>query len=268
MNNDKPLAGKRILITRARSQAKRFADQIEAFGGIPIVIPLITIQLPADKTAAIASLKQIETFDWLIFTSQNGVKSFFSIAQAQQIPIESFQHVKIAVVGKSTENCLRRYGFEADVVPEGEYTAESLAEKLVNQVQKNERVLFARGDLARDVLIKTLQDHGIDIVDIIVYENTMNRVVQSDLIQAITNHHIDAITFTSPSTVNCFVEMLEDIDWRNRLKNTCFAAIGPITEQAMLRHGIEPDVIAKKNTTEGLVSALVEHFQQLQQRRN
>lgn len=263
MSNVKPLAGKRILITRARGQSKRFAEQIESYGGIPVVIPLITIQLPIDKTAVITALKQIETFHWLIFTSQNGVKSFFSIAQAQQIPFDSFQHVKIAVVGKSTENSLRQYGFKADVVPEGEFTAESLAEKLVNQVQKNERVLFARGDLARDVLIKTLQNHGIDIVDVVVYENTMNRDVQTDLIQEITKYHIDAVTFTSPSTVNYFAEMLGHIDWRNRLKDTCFAAIGPVTEQAMLRIGIKPDVIAQKNTTDGLVSALLEHFQQL-----
>lgn len=260
MSNHKPLAGKRILITRARWQSKRFVDQIEAYGGIPVVTPLITIQLPADKTAVIAAFKQIETFHWLIFTSQNGVKSFFSIAQEQKIPFDSFQHVKIAVVGKSTENYLRRYGFEADVVPEGEFTAESLAEKLVNQIETNERVLFARGDLARDVLIKTLQKHGIDIVDVVVYENTMNRDVQTDLIAEITNHRIDAVTFTSPSAVNYFVEMLADIDWRNRFKGTCFAAIGPITEQAMLRLGIKPDVIAKKNTTEGLVSALIEYF--------
>lgn len=263
MSNVKPLAGKRILITRAREQSKRFSEQIETYGGIPVVIPLITIQLPADKTAVIAALKQIETFHWLIFTSQNGVKSFFSVAQAQKIPFDSFEHVKIAVVGKSTEHCLRRYGFEADIVPDGEFTAESLAEKLVNQIQTNERVLFARGDLARDVLIKTLQNHGIDIVDVVVYENTMNRDVQADLIQEITNHRIDAVTFTSPSTVSYFVEMLEDIDWKNRLKDTCFAAIGPITEQAMLRLGIEPDVVAKKNTAEGLVSALIEYFQHL-----
>ena len=264
MSSHKPLASKRILITRARRQSKRFADQIEAYGGIPIVIPLITIQLPKEKTNVIAAIKRIETFDWLIFTSQNGVQAFFSIAQAERIPFESFQHAKIAVVGKSTENCLRRYGFEADVVPEGEYTAESLAEKLVKRIETNERVLFARGDLARDVLIKSLQKRGIDIVDIVVYENTMNRDVQPDLIAEITNHHIDAVTFTSPSTVNCFVEMLEDIDWRNKLKDTCFAAIGPITERAMLRHGIHPDVVAQTNTTEGLVSALIRYFQQLQ----
>ena len=188
------------------------------------------------------------------------MQAFFSIAQAQQIPIESFQHIKIAVVGKATENCLRQYGFRADIVPQGEYTAESLAEELVNRVQKHERILFARGDLARDVLIRTLQKCGIDIVDIVVYENVMNRDVQPDLIAEITNHHIDAVTFTSPSTVNYFIKMLEEIDFKKHLNDTCWAAIGPITERAMLRHGIEPDVVAKKNTTEGLVSALIEYF--------
>lgn len=264
----KPLAGKKILITRAKSQSKRFASKIQTFGGIPIAVPLIAIQPPNDKQAIIETLKQIKTFDWLVFTSQNGVQAFFSVVQSERISFQSFQHLKMAVVGKSTDACLRQYGFKADVVPEGEFTAESLAKELLKNVQSNERVLFARGDLVRDVLMKTLRKHGIKIVDVVVYENKMNQEAQPQLLDEIKNNRIDAVAFTSPSTVDYFVAMLEDLDWQNSLINTCFAAIGPITERAMLRHGIEPDVIAQENTTDGLVSALVKYFEQLKQRRN
>lgn len=258
MMSAKPLEGKRILITRAKAQAANFANQIRALGGIPVVIPLIKIHHPTDRTPLVEAVNDMRSFDWLVFTSQNGVKAFFSIVHTEKIPSEWLDNMKIAVVGEKTREPVEVQGFDAHVIPAGDYTAEALADELLKHVKRGERVLFPKGNLARDVLPDSLRQRGIHVEDVVAYETGMNEEAQADLATEVTSERLDVIAFTSPSTVNHFVTLLDSVDWRSKINQTCLAAIGPITERAMHKHGLTPNVVANLNTTEGLLQEVVQ----------
>lgn len=260
MNSAKPLEGKRVLITRAKVQAESFANHVRALGGIPVVIPLITIIPPKSVTPFVESVNDMQAFDWLVFTSQNGVEAFFSIARSEEIPPEWLDNMKIAVVGEKTREPVIAHGYDAHVIPAGDFTAEALADELLKHVQRGERVLFPRGNLARDVLPQSLRERGIDVQDVVAYETGINDSAQAELVAEVTAERLDVIAFTSPSTVNHFVALLGSLNWRSKLQQTCLAAIGPITEQAMHKHGLMPDVVAKLNTTDGLLNEIVQYL--------
>lgn len=260
MNNAKPLEGKRVLVTRAKAQAERFARHIRNLGGSPVVIPLIKIARPNDVTLLVKAIHKLEAYDWLVFTSQNGVETFFSIVREENIPSEWIEKRKIAVVGEKTREPVNRYGYDARVIPSGSYTAESLSAELLKHVKPGERVLFPRGNLARDVLRESLRKHDIHVHDIVAYETRINEDAQTDLIAEVIDKKVDVIAFTSPSTVHHFVTLLDNEDWQASIQDTCLAAIGPITEQAMLKYGLLPNVVAKLNTTEGLLQDVVHYL--------
>lgn len=261
MTSDKPLEGKRILVTRAKAQAERFAASIRKLGGIPVVIPLIRIARPKDVAPLVEAINEIQSFDWLVFTSQNGVKAFFSFMRSEKISAAQLERLNIAVVGEKTRDAVHAYGCLAKVIPSGEYTAESLAAEFLRHVKRGERVLFPRGNLARDVLPKTLREHGVCVHDVIAYETGINEEVRHELQSEVIEGRLDAIAFTSPSTVDHFVTLLHSVNWRSKAAEICLAAIGPITEQMMKKHGLQPHVVAKLNTTDGLLQAIVEFFE-------
>lgn len=258
--SSKPLEGKRILITRTKSQAKRFAENIRDLGGEPVVIPLISIVPPENQQPMLDAVRRIEQFDWLVLTSQNGVKAFFSVLEKEKIAKDQLTHIKIAVVGTKTKQAVENFGFQAYLIPEQHFTAEALIDALLGKIKKGEHVLMARGNLARDLLPEKLNEHGLHVVDVVAYETKLNQEGQKELIEEINNESLDVITFTSSSTVNHFVELLNKIDWKNKLKSTCLAAIGPITANTMNKYEIPPDVVAKVNTTEGLLEEIIHYF--------
>lgn len=255
----RPLAGKRILITRAKEQAQDFAQQIKALGGIPIVIPLLSIQSPRDLAPVKRAIRRLDTFNWLVLTSQNGVHRFFQFVKQENGSIQRIGHLKIAVVGEKTLQTLQSYGVSADVVPRDEFTAEALLDCLLPQLEKGDRLLLARGNLARTILPDRLRNNGMEVVDIAIYETVTNRDGQHELRHLLAEKRLDAVAFTSSSTAKHFIHFVEDLDWK-RNDHLCLAAIGPITANTMTDLGIAPTVVAEKNTTEGLIEAIARYF--------
>lgn len=255
-----PLKNKRVLITRTKTQAKHFAEKISNLGGEPVIIPLISIVSAANEEPLISAMKNIQHFDWLVLTSQNGVDAFFSVFNREHIKNEQIKGLKIAVVGSKTMQAVENIGLGAHLMPEHHYTAEALAEALLGKVKKGERVLMARGNLARNVLPENLMKNGIDVVDVIAYETIMNTEGQNELIKELHEEKLDVITFTSSSTVNHFVQLVKEIDWKTKLRSVCLAAIGPITASTMRHHGLTPDVVAKINTTDGLLDEVISYL--------
>jgi uroporphyrinogen-III synthase len=255
MSHNRSLAGKTVLITRGEQQAKEFAEKIEALGGQPISIPLISFQLPENREAVKVALSQLPSYDWIIFTSQNGVEYFFQLLQEENIAVSKMP--QIAAVGEKTEQALKHRGVKVDLVPP-EFVAESLAEAMKPFVNKGTKILFPRGNLARTVLRNELHKQGADVTDIIVYENIPNEEAAKKLPVMLEQNELDIITFTSSSTVRNFAALIEQTGLKEKIAHTIIACIGPITKKTAIQLGLPVHVCPEKHyTIEGMLEEIV-----------
>lgn len=258
MDKKMPLLGKKILVTREKEQAKPFVKKIEKLGGTPIVVPLLSFKVPDDQKTIKETLQQLHTFDWLIFTSMNGIRFFFQQLNNEQKQI--VENIKIAVVGTKTEKELEKHGFSAHLVPK-EFVAESFACELIEQIGPKEKVLFPKGNLARDVISNELRKKGIHVCDLTIYETADVPESKEQILALLKEKKIDYITFTSSSTVDHFAAVIGEN--RDLLKNHVkLAGIGPITAQTAQKHQLELDFVAKVYTTDGLLEAIIESIEE------
>lgn len=250
------LQGKKILVTRAKAQASALSLQIEKFGGVPIEMPLIScraVQNPSKIQKVIVSL---HTYQWLIFTSKNGVDFFFQQYRAETGNLSLPTNCKIAVVGKKTDDILATYGLRANLIPK-EYVAESLLEALLNVVKKEDQVLIPHGNLARNVISEGLRKNGVQVTELVVYETVVEESSKESLYHAIKNKEIDVVTFTSSSTVENFIKLLEGTNWREYSDNLMFVSIGPITTKSMKENHLHVSTEAKEYTLQGMLESII-----------
>ncbi|WP_256710548.1 uroporphyrinogen-III C-methyltransferase [Paenibacillus sp. FSL H8-0548] len=262
----KPLFGLRVLVTRARAQASELADQIEALGGEPCEFPVIETIEPSNPLVIESmreQLEQAEQYNWLLFTSVNGVEYFFIWLRKFQIDIRRFFGARIAAVGPKTAAALAKYGLIAEVLPV-KFHAEGLLEQLAPQLNAGERVLLPRGDLAREVLPRELEALGLIPTVIDVYETVLADQQDELAMEWIREKEIHMITFTSSSTVTNLLELLRRkgiADPVELLENIPIASIGPITTQTAINAGLKVAIEAEDSTLDGLLQAIIEHQQ-------
>lgn len=242
---------KRILITREASQAHNFAQQISEYGGVPIVTPLLKIDSVSNNDN-VKTMGQLHQFDWIFFTSINGVNHFFNQLQNKTFP----DTCQIAVVGHKTEEALKSYGYNAKFIPTT-YNAETMAAEFINKYPYVNNVLFVRGNLSRHVLLDEFSKHNIKYSKIVVYETIVNVDIKGELNQVIQNE-IDYITFTSPSTVNAFVKLLDDEQLLDEMRQKYCFCIGTTTEQVAIDHQFTNTFIPDVFTIESIVEKMVE----------
>ena len=243
----KILFGKKILVTRARAQASKLSSRLKNLGAEVIEAPTIKIAAPTDNFAKIdAAIKNIREFDWIIFTSANGVEKFFERLKVHGLDSRALN--KVAAIGSSTAEKLLNFGILADVVPKN-FVAESLADALKNFVT-GKKVLIARAEVAREILPDTLKNFGADVTIAPVYKTLPEKVTDIDF------DSIDLATFTSSSTVENFVAAYGV----NALKKFPSAAIGTITAQTLKKFGVEAKIIAETFTIDGLVAAIEKFY--------
>jgi len=257
-----PLFGMRVLVTRARSQASEFAELIEALGGEPCEFPVIEVRKPQDTSmleAIKTSVSNAERYDWLGFTSVNGVDYFFQALQEYGIDVRRFYRAKIAAVGPKTAESLQQRGLQVDVQA-GRYDAEGLVEVLSHCMQAGERILLPRGDLARSVLPEQLKAQGILADEISVYETVVAQQQDPIVLDWIKSNHIHMLTFTSSSTVHNLIQVLQQNGFEDPisvLSQYHIASIGPITSKTITDYGLKVTVEAEEATIESLTAALV-----------
>ena len=243
----KILFGKKILVTRARTQASKLSKALKNLGAQVVECPTIKIVAPSDNFAAIdAAIEKIRDFDWIIFTSANGVEKFFERLRIYGLDARALN--KIAAIGSATAEKLSSFGIIADVVPK-DFIAESLADALKNFVD-GKKILLARAEEARDILPESLKNFGAEVIVAPAYKTVSEVSAQIDF------DSIDLITFTSSSTVKNFVAA----HGVAALKKIPSAAIGSITAQTLKNFGVTPAVVAKKFTIEGLVEAIKKFY--------
>ena len=257
---NRPLFGKRILVTRAREQAGELSALLKSQGAEPIEFPIIRIA-PVEDTAPLDQALSCH-YDWVIFTSVNGVKAVWSRLQARGRDARAFGGTRLCAIGPATAEELAAHGLRADFVP-GEYVAEAIVAGIGDV--SGQRILLPRAGIAREALAKGLRAKGAQVDEVSAY-----RTVTADAgdprareIRALLEqNHIAVIAFTSSSTVRGLVHAL-DIRHSTRFADMpCVACIGPITAQTARELGLPVDVAADEYTLEGLVAALAAHFQE------
>ncbi|MDQ8737415.1 uroporphyrinogen-III C-methyltransferase [Paenibacillus sp. LHD-38] len=262
----KPLFGLRVLVTRARAQASELADQIETLGGEPCEFPVIeTIEPSApDVVEALREkLELAEQYNWLMFTSVNGVEYFFGWLCKFQIDIRRFFGAKIAAVGPKTAAALAARGLIAEELPL-KFHAEGLLEQLRPQLKAGERVLLPRGDLAREVLPRELNALGLLATEIDVYETVLAEQQDELALEWILEKAIHMITFTSSSTVTNLLEVLRRKGITNPvefLAGIPIASMGPITTKTVIAAGLKVTIEPEDSTLDGLLQAIVDYQQ-------
>jgi uroporphyrinogen III methyltransferase/synthase len=260
--DDRPLSGRRIVVTRSREQAGELIDMLEERGAEAIPAPTIRIAPPEDTEALDRACAQAGTFDWIVFTSANGVDHFMQRLLALG-DVRDLKGVKLCTIGPSTASRLQRYGIRVDLMP-GEFRAEALIQTLTDLGPiGGQRFLLPRADIARDVLADELRSAGAEVVDVAAYRTLAgpaDRESDYDVYRMLLDRQIDAITFTSASTVRNFVTMFGQEQAADLLRTTIVASIGPVTAEAAQQLDITTTVMPPRYTIPDLVDALVEHF--------
>ncbi|RKP54230.1 uroporphyrinogen-III C-methyltransferase [Cohnella endophytica] len=260
---DKPLFGRRILVTRARSQASELLAKLDELGGETYEFPVIETRIPTsdEKLRAIESaLGQAAEYDWVILTSVNGVDYFYEWLNKHGVDIRKFSRAKFAAVGPKTAEALAARGVRADLLPES-FRAESLLDSLDGLIEPGQLALLPRGDLAREILPKELKERGVRTVEIDVYETALSAPRDPWLPEMLANGEIHVITFTSSSTVVNLLEALRRLGISNpadALSGIEIACIGPVTAKTAEENGLKVTVVPERYTIDGLVEALVD----------
>jgi uroporphyrinogen-III synthase len=256
-----PLAGKRILVTRARHQAGQLSSQLAAQGAEVIEIPAIEILPPDSFDPLDIALRSLDRYQWLIVTSANTVRVLAERMAVIGIDTSAFAHLKIAAVGSATAQALREVSLDVHITPK-EYVAESLLTSIGDELGDDlsgTRVLLARSAIARDIIPETLTARGalIDVVDAyrtVIPENSAKRIAD---VFASAERAPHAATFTSSSAVTNFFLLLQEAGIDRPPASMKAISIGPITSQTLRGHQREPDAEAKPHDLQGLIAAVV-----------
>lgn len=256
----KPLFGKKIVITRARAQASSLVSSLTKLGAHCIEIPTIKIAPPENIAVLKKAITAIDQYDWLVFTSVNGVRFFFDTLFEMNKDVRVLGHLKLACIGPVTKERLKDFGIISDILPKT-YQAESVIEAFSSIDMDNQRVLLPRAKVARTILPEALTGMGAHVDEVVAYETQLSTQGKEELITLLEDNEIDAITFTSSSTVSNFMSQLESKNAKKLLEKVVTASIGPITSDTARSLDIEPDIEAKTYTIQGLVDALLTYYE-------
>lgn len=261
----RPLFGKRIVVTRAREQASALSDLLRSRGAEPVEFPVIRIAPLEDTSPLDATLRVLDTFDWVILTSANAVPILADRLQALGLDARAFAKTKIATIGPATAEALQqRLSIRADFVPT-EAVAEAILAQFPDTELAGKRILIPRANEAREILPDKLAEQGAMTFVVPIYETLFDSEAAEELREQLKQGEIDAITFTSSSTVRNFVQAITQESGTPHSEivgATKLVAIGPITAETAREFGLTLDAIASEHTIPGLVTALEATFQQ------
>jgi uroporphyrinogen III methyltransferase/synthase len=251
--DSRPLFGRKVLVTRARTQASKLAEALEAYGAQTVQFPAIDVVPVSDPAPLDDALKGLSGYDWVAFTSANAVKAVWERLEALNLDVRAFQNAKIAAVGPATSRALGAIGLRADLVPD-RFDADALIERLMALNSPPKRLLFPRSAIGREALPDGLRAAGVAVDEVTAYETKMPETSGAEA-RAAYEAGIDVTTFTSSSSVKNLVALLGgDVDIVN---GTLIACMGPITAEAAVESGLRVDLVADVQTIDGLVESIV-----------
>lgn len=260
----RPLFGKRIVVTRTRDQASQLIAGLEENGADCYECSTITLEPMPSYTLLDSELERLSEYHWILFSSVNAVDYFFARLFAQGMDARMMKGPGIAAVGKATADHLRTYGLIADLVPPV-YTSEGLAESLLDQGVEGRNILIPRAEKAREVLPETLRGAGAQVTLVPVYRNTPPPGRKDDLRQMLEDGLCDVITFTSSSTVRNFLTMVDAEDsasLHRLLDGVAIAVIGPITGKVVTDNGLHVDIQPAESSIPALTESITAFFRE------
>ena len=247
----RPLFGRRIMVTRPALQAKSLVKQLTTLGATVTCQPAIEICPPQDWQAVDDTLQDLGKFDWLVFSSSNGVRALLDRLLETGYDMRALGGMRLAAIGPGTAEALAQYHLKVDLQP-SEYRAEALVEALVPEAS-GRSFLLARASRGREVLAEGLQEAGASVEQLVVYQSRDITAVEADVSEQLANGKVDWVTVTSSAIARSLTAL-----FGNQLAGSRLASISPITSQTLREQGLSPAVEAEQYTMQGLVAAIVQ----------
>jgi uroporphyrinogen III methyltransferase/synthase len=258
----RPLFGKGVLVTRPRAQAPALSNLLAELGAEPIECPTIEIRPPESWAQVDEAIRELPTYDWVIFTSVNGVQAFMGRLWFHQKDARSLANARVCCIGPQTKEEASRWGLVADLVPK-EFQAEGILVALRALGMKGQRILIPRAKIAREILPEQLVEMGAHVRVVHGYQSVPPETEHEPLWDRLRNQDIQYLTFTSSSTVKNFCQLFGDRQEMHKLtQHSAVACIGPITARTVQDEGLSVDIVAAENTVPALVEAIVAHANQ------
>jgi uroporphyrinogen-III synthase len=255
----KPLAGKRVVVTRALAQSQSLVDALREAGAEPVLLPLVGVA-PADNPAELdACLRNGGQFDWVFFTSQNALRAVQQRCAALKLALQKvFAEVKIAAVGPATAQALIAAGLPVNYISRV-HNGVALAEELATEVRRK-RVFLPRSDRANPELIAVLKRHGAQVTPVAAYKTVSQNSDSPESPDSLFRGGADAVLFFSPSAAHHLRDLLGAQRFRDLSRQSVFVAIGPVSENALKTEGVDRILLAADTTIAAAVAALAEYF--------
>ena len=251
----RPLDGITVLVTRTEAQSGKLIAALEGYGASVVAMPVIEIVEPDDWAPADRAIAELESYDWIVFTSANAVERFVARVEENGARFPAAGTVRIAAVGPATARRCRDAGIEPDYIPD-EAVAEGLLEGFARLgLGSGTRVLLPRALKAREILPDTLRARGA-VVDVVPVYRTIDAAPDPAVVEALTAGRIDAVTFTSPSTVRSFFAGMDATPAAAQARGLLLASIGPVTTAALRERALPVFAEASEYTADGLALAL------------
>lgn len=262
----RPLFGRRILVTRAREQASEFKEQLEELGAQCIEFPTIAIGPPPSWEPIDEAVSRLASYDWVVFTSVNGVRFFMERLFHSGRDVRELKGVRLAAIGPRTAEALRVYGLRMDLVPR-EYRAEAILEGLADERVEGVRFLVPRAMTARDILPETLRERGAEVHVVPAYQTVLPGGGSPQILDRLMKKEIHCVTFTSSSTVSNFFSLFDKSELQAALQGVAIACIGPITAGTAKDFGLATDIMPGEYTIPALVQSICAHFSRVERGR-
>jgi uroporphyrinogen III methyltransferase/synthase len=256
---NRPLFGRRIVVTRAREQASDLVRELTAMGADCLEVPTIRIEPPRPGGPMDDAIGRLGDYDWIVFTSVNGVRFFFERLFALGRDARALGHVRTAVIGPATAERLQAFGLASDIVPES-FRAEAVVAAFASVDLAGRRVLLPRAMEARALLPEELRKRGAGVDEVPAYRTVAETDRGDALVAALEDRSVDMVTFTSSSTVKNFKALLPPDRAAALMEGVTVASIGPITTDTARELGFEVHVSASAYTIPGLCGAIRDHY--------
>ena len=260
--DDRPLFGKRIVVTRPKEDAADLSDRLSALGADAVEAPMIRIAAPEDWAPLDRAVQAVDEYAWIVFTSANAVDQFMQRLYRGG-DVRALKGVSLCAVGPSTRDRLLRYGVRADLVP-ADFRAEGVVDALERAGPlKGRKFLLPMADVGRELLSQTLSEAGAQVDAVVAYRTLppeIDPVNDPDIYRMLLDRQIDAVTFTSAASVRNFAHTFGAEQAADLLQQTVVAVCGPVTAEAATRLGIPVTVMPSEFTIGALVQALADHY--------
>ena len=257
--DNRPLSGRRIIVTRAADQAGEFTTMLTNRGATVLECPTIHLVPPGNWDEFDTAVGKLADFTWLVLTSVNAVRFFFQRLHTLGFDARALGQCKVCAVGPKTAEAITAHGIRPDQIPL-DYKAESIVSELAQRGISGQRILFPRADRAREIIPRDLEQMGAFVTAPVIYRNILPERLCPETLLALEKRCVDCITFTSSSTARNMADLLGADLLADMLKGVAVASIGPVTSQTCRDLGLKVDIEPQEFTLSALSIAIQEHF--------